>query len=125
MRQNVDGDIYTEIVLIYQPVLAATTDRNVTPASMVLVASGIKCNLHRGSRQAMEAAMAAGFDVNQSAMGYFPVSALNYVKSRYVLTTNGETWIIHGDPNPRTRFSETGHICALLQFLNTKPDGVA
>ena len=124
MKQGPSGIQYTETATIYQPVLGTRSDKNLVTSAMTVAASGILCNLHRGSRQAMEQAMAAGFDVNQSAIGYFPISALAVVKSRYVVTLPGEVWIIHGDPNPRSRFSQTAHICALLQFLNTKPDGV-
>lgn len=117
---------FSETVDLYQVSTAWSAGLNVPGlASLVADGQGLPMNIHRGSRQATESALAIGIDVGLAAIGYAPVAlAPLLIEGRYLLDGGGTVWRIASAPALRTRFAATAHVRVLLQNQIKPPTGI-
>lgn len=115
----------SDTVTIYESDVEFGTDLNVLPKTCTLVVGPTRCNIHRGGRQAEDAALAIGMDAPLAALGYFEPSMAGKLNTgRVLLDQNGDCWVIRGRPSVRGRFEATAHARVLLQFLIVRPNGL-
>lgn len=115
----------TEVKDVYRASRSTGTDLNPTFEGCTLVASAVPCNIQRGSRGAMEKAMAFGRDPQLSSAGFFNFGDLATLQADYFLVGGSDpVYRIIGHPEPHNRFPATAHVEVLLEALNYIPDGI-
>ena len=117
---------YSEKIDLFEATSTIDIQKNLIPRAASLSYSAAPMNIHRGSSQAQDQALAIGVQPEEVSMAYAPLSLKPYLNDRtYLRDENGDVYVIAGKPSVRGRFSATTHIRMLLQFCHIKPAGLS
>ena len=118
-------DNLTEQVDVYAGQPMVKPDLNAVPSAVTKVAARVRCNIHRGTKSALDEASALGINSVSVGYAYFAISSAPLLADRsLLLDQDGVAWIVRGTPSRRSRFAETAHVKVLVQQLLLRPHGM-
>jgi|GEM_PF-2067840 len=120
--------VFREFGALFEPTNNIDSNLNLIPSQVAPVqgASKMHCNIHRGTRESKDDALASGRDPTLSATGYFNVKFAPMLRSGRIIAipAEGEYWRIMAIPSVRNRFPSTAHVRCELQLFKAPATGL-